>query len=66
MLESLRNLARLRTKNQWYQWRLQGIKDLFQAVDMREKKALQARLSHCRSLRSNVHVGSWPDSSCHG
>jgi len=46
MLESLRNLARLRTKNQWYQWRLQGIKDLFQAVDIREKKALQARLSH--------------------
>lgn len=62
MLESLRNLARLRTKNQWYHWRVESIKDLYKAVDVREKKALQVcSITFYQRTPSNMFTGSWPD-----
>ncbi|PVG03274.1 hypothetical protein CPB86DRAFT_779615 [Serendipita vermifera] len=53
MLETLRSLVRSKTKLQWYRWRLEGINDLYRAVDIREKEALQD-LAQTQALAAEV------------
>ncbi|KAG8854027.1 hypothetical protein FRC20_001118 [Serendipita sp. 405] len=49
ILETLRHLVRSRTRIQWYGWRYEGISDLCQTLDTREKAALRD-LNLARSL----------------
>ncbi|CAG7847425.1 SubName: Full=Uncharacterized protein {ECO:0000313/EMBL:CCA68185.1} [Serendipita indica DSM 11827] len=53
MLESLRRLVRSRTKLQWYRWRYEGVSDLINTVETREKAAL-VDLTQTRALAPEV------------
>ena len=41
MLETIRSMVRLQTKVQWYQFRLEGINDLYAGIAKREKESLE-------------------------
>ncbi|KAG8834159.1 hypothetical protein FRC17_009419 [Serendipita sp. 399] len=53
ILETLRHLVRSRTRIQWYGWRYEGISDLCQTLETREKAALRD-LNLARSLAPEI------------
>jgi len=56
MLESIRAMVRLKTKVEWYKWRLEGITDLYAKVAGREKESLED-LGITQALLAEINPG---------